>query len=104
MDTQRKKGILEICVLASLLHEPSYGYKIMTDVSPWVELSESTLYPLLKRLESAACLHTYTREHNGRLRKYYLITAAGRARITEFLQEWDEMRQVYNFVQGEYAR
>lgn len=99
MDTQRKKGLLEICVLAVLECEPSYGYKIISDVSPCIEMAESTLYPILKRLETAGCLVTYTQEHNGRLRKYYSITPAGRERIAAFLAEWDEIQRVYTFVQ-----
>ena len=99
MDTQRKKGLLEICVLAVLEREPSYGYKIISDVSPCIVMAESTLYPILKRLETAGCLVTYTQEHNGRLRKYYSITPAGRERIAAFLAEWDEIQRVYTFVQ-----
>ena len=101
MDVQRKKGLLEMCVLAVLSKEPSYGYKIIGDVSACIEISESTLYPILKRLETAGCLTTCPQEHNGRLRKYYHITPVGRARITAFLEEWYEMKQVYAFVQEE---
>ena len=103
MDTQRKKGLLEICVLAVLQREPSYGYKIIGDITPCIDISESTLYPILKRLETAGCLITFTQEHNGRLRKYYLITPWGRKRIAAFLEEWDEMKRVYTFVQEESA-
>ena len=70
MDIQLKKGLLEVCVLASLLQEDSYGYQLISDLSSCVEISESTLYPILKRLDAAKCLTTYSREHNGRLRKY----------------------------------
>lgn len=98
MDIQRKKGLLDICVLTVLNREPSYGYKIISDVSPCIDISESTLYPILKRLESAGCLTTYTQEHNGRTRKYYRITDAGRRRIAEFLEEWDELRNIYTFI------
>ena len=100
MDTQRKKGLLEICVLAVLQREPSYGYKIIGDITPCIDISESTLYPILKRLENAGCLVTFTREYNGRLRKYYAITDEGRRRITAFLEEWDELRSVYAFIQN----
>ena len=71
MDIQLKRGLLEICVLCALLHEDSYGYKIIKDVSEYVEISESTLYPILRRLEAAGALTVYSAEHNGRLRKYY---------------------------------
>ena len=100
MDTQRKKGLLEICVLAVLQREPSYGYKIIGDITPCIDISESTLYPILKRLETAGCLITFTQGHNGRLRKYYAITDEGRRRITAFLEEWDELRSVYAFIQN----
>lgn len=101
MDVQRKKGLLEVCVLAVLCKEPSYGYKIIKDVSTCIDISESTLYPILKRLESSGCVTTYTQEYNGRLRKYYYITPLGRTRITEFLEEWDEIKKVYTFIQEE---
>lgn len=98
MDIQRKKGMLDICVLSVLKREPSYGYLIVKDVSECIEISESTLYPILKRLESAGCLTTYKEEYNGRLRKYYRITDAGEARIIGFLEEWEEMKEIYNFI------
>ena len=101
MDVQRKKGLLEVCVLAALCREPSYGYKIIRDVSACIDISESTLYPILKRLESSGRVTTYTQEYNGRLRKYYYITPLGRMQITEFLEEWDEIQKVYAFIQEE---
>ena len=101
MDIQLKRGLLEICVLASLLAGDSYGYQIIKDTSPYIEISESTLYPILKRLEAANCLTVYTKEHNGRLRKYYRITSQGRQRLTEFKQEWDEIMTVYQFITRE---
>ena len=100
MDIQRKKGLLDICVLSVLSREPSYGSKIVGDVSACIDISESTLYPILKRLESAGCLTTFTQEHNGRMRKYYRITAAGLARIRAFLDEWEEMRKMYAFIEN----
>lgn len=100
MDAQLKKGLLEICVLAVLKKEDSYGYKIVKDISPFIEISESTLYPILRRLEAASCLSIYSVEHHGRLRKYYKITAYGICRIHEFLQEWDSMLHIYDFIKG----
>lgn len=99
MDIQLKKGLLETCVLAVLNKGDSYGYQIIRDISTCIEMTESTLYPILKRLEGAACLTTYSVEHNGRLRKYYRITDAGRSRIREFLEEWDDVMQVYHFIE-----
>lgn len=98
MDIQIKKGLLEVCVLAVLHREDSYGYKIIGDLSGLIEISESTLYPILKRLEAAQCLTTYSREHNSRLRKYYQITQEGRKRIDAFLAEWDEVMRIYHFI------
>jgi PadR family transcriptional regulator PadR len=98
MDRQLKKGLLEGCVLASLKHAESYGYKIISDVSPYIELSESTLYPILRRLENSGFLYSISREYNGRLRKYYGITPAGRMRLSEFLSDMDELVRVYGFI------
>ena len=99
MDTQRKKGVLDICVLAILNRGPSYGYLIIRKVSVCIEVSESTLFPILKRLEQSGSLVTYRREYNGRMRKYYEITDIGRRKIQEFLDEWEEMQNIYHFVE-----
>jgi PadR family transcriptional regulator PadR len=98
MDIQLKRGLLEACVLAVLDSGDSYGYQIIKDISPYIEISESTLYPILKRLESSEMLTDYSIEHNGRLRKYYKITAAGRQKIEDFINEWKEVMTVYNFI------
>lgn len=98
MDTQLKKGLLEVCVLKALCDADSYGYKIISDLSPHVELSESTLYPILKRLEAAGCLASYSEEHNGRLRKYYRITGSGQERIEEFLNDWTQIKKIYSYI------
>ena len=101
MDIQLKRGILDVCVLAAIKDEDSYGYKIIKELKPYMELSESTLYTILKRLESASMLTVRTAEHNGRLRKYYHITDAGLLRIEEFKEEWNEIMHIYNFVARE---
>ena len=88
MDGQLKRGLLDVCVLAAIKSEDSYGYKIIKDMKPYIELSESTLYTILKRLEAAEMLTVHTAEHGGRLRKYYHITEAGLRRIGEFRDEW----------------
>ena len=98
MDVQLKRGLLDVCVLAAIKNEDSYGYQIIKDMKPYVELSESTLYTILKRLEAAAMLTVRTAEHDGRLRKYYHITDAGRNRIEEFKSEWQEVIAIYQFV------
>lgn len=103
MDIQLKRGLLEICVLSAIKNEESYGYQIIKDVKPCVEISESTLYPILRRLEAGEFLTVRTAEHNGRLRKYYRITEAGLARLGDFTEEWKEMMRIYQFVTREEA-
>lgn len=98
MDIQLKRGMLDVCVLAAIRNEDSYGYKIIKDVKPYVELSESTLYTILKRLELANMLTVRTAEHGGRLRKYYRITDEGHKRIQDFRDEWTEIQSIYQFV------
>lgn len=98
MDIQLKRGLLDICVLAAIKDEESYGYQIIKDMKPYVEISESTLYPILRRLEAAEYLTVRAVEHNGRLRKYYRITAAGLKRIAAFQEEWKEIMSIYQFV------
>ncbi|MBQ4578421.1 MAG: PadR family transcriptional regulator [Clostridia bacterium] len=101
MDIQLKRGILEICVLKALERQDSYGYQIIKDLSPSVTLSESTLYPILKRMQAAGCIAEYSVAHNGRLRKYYHLTPVGKQRIQAFLTEWEEVRRAYEYIRGE---
>jgi len=101
MDIQLKRGLLDVCVLAAIKNEDSYGYKIIKDMKPYIELSESTLYTILKRLETAGMLTVRTAEHNGRLRKYYRITSEGRRRIADFKTDWQEIQAIYQFVTKE---
>ena len=101
MDIQLKRGLLDVCVLAAIKDEDSYGYKIIKDMKPFVELSESTLYTILKRLELADMLTVRVVEHGGRLRKYYRITDNGLKRIEEFKADWKEILSIYQFVTKE---
>ena len=101
MDIQLQRGLLDVCVLAAIKSEESYGYKIMKDMKPYLALSESTLYTILKRLEAANMLTVRTAEHGGRLRKYYRITDVGLKRIEDFKDEWKEMMSIYRFVTKE---
>ncbi|MBQ7337081.1 MAG: PadR family transcriptional regulator [Clostridia bacterium] len=101
MDIQIKRGLLDVCVLAAIKNEESYGYQIIKDMKPYVEISESTLYPILRRLEASELLTVRSAEHNGRLRKYYRITPAGLDRLAEFQAQWQEMRAIYEFVTRE---
>ena len=98
MDVQIKRGLLDVCVLAAIKSEDSYGYQIIKDLKPFVEISESTLYPILRRLEASNLLTVRSVEHNGRLRKYYHITNLGKNRIKEFKEEWREVLSIYEFV------
>ena len=98
MDNQLKRGLLDVCVLAAIAKQDSYGYQIIKDISPYVEISESTLYPILRRLESADLLTVRTAEHNGRLRKYYRITPLGIQRIADFEEDWKQILSIHQFV------
>lgn len=98
MDIQLKRGLLDVCVLTAIKNEDSYGYKIIKDLKPYIELSESTLYTILKRLEMANMLTVRSVEHEGRLRKYYHITESGVRRIAEFKDEWKEVVSIYQFI------
>ena len=98
MDIQLKRGILDVCVLTAIKNEDSYGYKIIKDVKPVLELSESTLYTILKRLEESKMLVVKPIIHEGRIRKYYHITDKGLIRIEDFKNEWKELMDVYWFI------
>ena len=98
MDAQMKRGLIEACILKLLLRGDSYGYQLVREAEEVLAISESTLYPVLRRLETAGALKVYSMEHNGRLRKYYAITDAGRNRIDEFLVEWQDVMKVYDFI------
>ena len=98
MDVQLKRGLLDVCVLSAVKNEESYGYKIIKDMKPYLEMSESTLYTILKRLETAKMISVRNVEHEGRLRKYYKITKQGLKRIEEFKKEWSEVISIYQFV------
>ena len=99
LDAQRKKGLLDILVLSVLTEGPSYGYKIIQNISEIMEISESTMYPVFRRLENTGCVTTYSEEHNGRKRKYFAVTQAGMEKIDAFLKEWQEMKKIYGFVE-----
>ncbi len=104
MDNQMKRGLLDVCVLAAIRNEESYGYQIIKDVKPFISISESTLYPILRRLEDSGMMNEHSVEHNGRLRKYYHITKPGIRRLEEFTEEWKEIMAIYEFVNGRMAR
>lgn len=98
MDAQRKKGILDVLVLSVLEEGASYGYQIIRSISEVMDVSESTMYPILRRLENTGYVTTFSKEYNGRMRKYFSLTKAGQEKIEEFLREWDQMKAIYEFV------
>lgn len=101
MDAQIKKGLLDACVLKLLARSTSYGYAITAEMQQVLEVSESSLYPVLRRLEQSGCLATFQRPHNGRMRKYYSITPDGKRKLVEIKDEWGEVLQVIEFVMNE---
>ena len=104
LDPQMKRGLLEVCVLSALCREDSYGYQLVKDLSGCVEISESTLYPILRRLENSGEVTVYSVEHNGRLRKFYSVTPAGRAQVAEFVASWREIAAMYEFIKEGIGR
>ncbi|HBM81394.1 MAG TPA: PadR family transcriptional regulator [Clostridiaceae bacterium] len=100
MDAQMKKGLLDVCVLFILKREDTYGYKLTQQIEGLMEISESALYPVLRRLESQGLLETYSAEHSGRLRKYYRITASGIVRLNEYISELKDLKNVIDYIIG----
>lgn len=100
MDTQMKKGLLDVCVLYTLKKEDTYGYKLTQEITGLLDTSESALYPVLRRLESQGLLETYSTEHSGRLRKYYRITAEGINRLDEYITELKDLKKVLDYLIG----
>ena len=100
LDAQTRRGLLEHCVLAALARGDSYGYQIVRDLSAFVPVTESTLYPIMRRLEGAGALTVYSVEHNGRLRKFYHMTDAGRRQLESFAADWDELAAMYEYIRG----
>ncbi len=99
MDAQLKKGSLDVCVLASLIEGPSYGYKIVKDLKEVVDISESTLYPILRRLEKGMYLTTYSEEANGRLRKFYKLTESGYQKILDYVYDFKDLLKIYKYIE-----
>ncbi len=104
MDIQLKRGLLDVCVLSTIKSGDSYGYQMIKDMKPYIEMSVSTLYTILKRLELSGMITVYSMEHGGRIRKYYHITKAGLVRIEDFQEEWREVMSIYRYVTREDER
>lgn len=101
MEIQLKKGLLDVCVLAKLRNKESYGYAIISDLSPLLDISESTLYPILKRLLARGEITAEKKIHNGRIRKYYYITKQGQQTIDIFLADWPQVEAIIAFIRKE---
>jgi len=100
MDAQLKRGLLDACLLAILARGESYGYKIIQSAQQVMAIRESTLYPILRRMEQQGYLTTWQQEHNGRLRKYYRITSEGEERLNNFRAEWRDIKQMVDYIMG----
>jgi len=100
VDAQMKKGLLDVCVLSVLKREDMYGYRLTQEIMELLEISESSLYPVLRRLESQNLLETYSMEYSGRLRKYYRITAGGIERLNDSIEELKDLRKVIDYIIG----
>ena len=102
MESQFKKGVLELCVLALLEHNDYYGYELVTTLSRDISITEGTIYPLLRRLKTDSLLTTYLEESTeGPARKYYKITKEGKSRLKSLLKEWDSFASKVNrFLEG----
>ncbi|MBV8045939.1 MAG: PadR family transcriptional regulator [Paludibacterium sp.] len=102
MKTQLRKGTLEMCVLAVLAHQDSYVYEIVGRLAERMEISEGTIYPLMRRLQADEWVTTYlTESSSGPARKYYTLTASGRAALLAMRGEWDSFVAEINAVLGE---
>lgn len=97
MNIQFKKGVLELCVLAELYRRDFYGYELVEEISKHIDISEGTIYPLLRRLKSEGYVTTYLQESSdGPPRKYYSLTAEGSSKGLDLIKEWKEFVSAVN--------
>ena len=97
MDTQLKKGVLELCVLSVLHTHDCYGYELVNVISRSISVSEGTIYPILRRLKSEGCLETYLEESTGGpARKYYRLTDQGKEICSKLRKEWTQFNEKVN--------
>ena len=104
MSVDLKKHVIELFVLALLTKGPSYGYKLVQDLNQHILMSESTLYPVLRRLEKEGRLTTYNELYQGRNRKYYKITPQGKKYIDSYIEEWKDIKKIYDIIISEWRR
>lgn len=99
MNTQFKKGVLEICVLALISKKDMYGYEIVQNISKVIEVNEGTIYPLLRRLTKEAYFETYILESSeGPARKYYKITELGKENLINLINEWKNFTNAVDYL------
>lgn len=98
MTFQLGSALLDACVLAIVDKEDAYGYSLTQQIQSVMDISESTLYPVLRRLQKADCLTTYDQPYQGRNRRYYQITDQGRIRLLELLKEWQRYKEMVDYV------
>lgn len=105
MSTQLRKGVLEICVLALVNERDMYGYEIVNNISSVMDVKESTIYPLLRRLTSEGNFETYiVKSDEGPDRKYYKITEYGEENLSNHVEEWDKFVKDVNLILKNYRR
>lgn len=94
MDTQFKKGVVELCILKIISEQDLYGYEVINKLAEPLNVNENTIYPILRRLTEQGYFETYTKETNfGAPRKYYYITITGKNYLEEKLVVWAEFNQ-----------
>jgi len=102
MNVQLKKGVLELCVLSLVTRKDYYGYELVNEISKNIQISDGTIYPILRRLTQDGYFVTYLQEsQEGPPRKYYKITDEGKDHIKEFLNDWQQVMKIYYFIKGE---
>ena len=92
MAFQLGSALMDACVLAVLNREDTYGYVLTQQVREIMDISESTLYPVLRRLQKDGCLETYDQSFQGRNRRYYKVTEKGKEKYEEYIKEWEEYK------------
>ncbi len=97
MNIQFKKGVLELCVLSLLVKRNRYGYDLVNEISKNIEISEGTIYPLLRRLKNVGYVTTYLQEsQEGAPRKYYKLTSSGEEITEQMKKDWDDFVEKVN--------
>lgn len=96
MNTQMRKGILEICVLHVLRRHDSYGYELVQMLSRYLKTSEGTIYPMMARMKREGLVETYNMSEDTQTRKYYRLTERGQNYYEESKADWNEFSAAVN--------